>query len=74
MGIRKPLNLSIDASLVDRAKALDINLSQALEGKLREIVRDAEAEAWRRANRTSIEAFNRYIEENGVFGEEWRAW
>ncbi|MGD9739349.1 MAG: type II toxin-antitoxin system CcdA family antitoxin [Bauldia sp.] len=74
MGTRRAVNLSMSVDLLDRAKALNINLSQALEPHLRELVREAEAAAWRRDNRESIEAFNRYIEENGVFGEEWRSW
>ena len=61
MGARKPLNLSMDAELVDRAKALDINLSQALEAKLRDIVREEEAARWQREHKGAIDAWNRWI-------------
>jgi antitoxin CcdA len=72
MGDKKPVNLSLDAELLARAKALEINLSQALEPKLREIVRVAEAEAWRAENASAIRSFNEHVEKNGVFGGEWR--
>lgn len=74
MGQRKAINVSLDADLVDRAKALDINISQAIEPGLREIVREAEMQRWREENRGALESFSRYIEEHGAFGEEWRSW
>jgi len=74
MGTRKPLNLSIDAELIDRAKGLDINLSQALESKLRDIVRDEETARWQREHKGAIEAWNRWVEENGIPLDDLRAW
>lgn len=74
MGKKRAVNVSLDAELVTRAKALDINLSRALEPGLREIVRELEMERWKDENREAIESFGRYIEEHGVFGEEWRSW
>lgn len=74
MGARKPLNLSIDAELIDRAKGLDINLSQALESKLRDIVRDEETARWQREHKGAIEAWNRWVEENGIPLDDLRAW
>lgn len=32
------------------------------------------AREWAAANRASINSINAYIRENGVWGEEWRAW
>lgn len=72
MGHKRPVNLSLDADLVARAKALDVNLSQILEQQLVEIVRRAEETAWRRENAEAIDAYNRRVEQDGVFGEEWR--
>lgn len=72
MGHKRPVNLSLDADLVARAKALDVNLSQILEQQLVEIVRRAEETAWRRENAEAIDAYNQRVEQDGVFGEEWR--
>ncbi|MGV8839397.1 MAG: type II toxin-antitoxin system CcdA family antitoxin [Bauldia sp.] len=68
------MNLSIEAELVDRAKALDINLSQALEAKLRDIVREEETSRWQREHEGAIDAWNLWIEENGIPLDDLRAW
>lgn len=69
---KKSANLSIDADLLRDAKALGINLSQFAEEKLVEEVRRRRWDAWRSENRAAIEAYNRHIERDGIFGEEYR--
>jgi antitoxin CcdA len=32
------------------------------------------AAAWRRDNADAIASYNRYVEENGAFGEDLRTW
>ena len=60
--IKKPTNLSLQADLLAEAKALA------------EIVKRKRAEQWLAENREAIAAYNRYVEEHGVFGEEYRPW
>ena len=69
---KKAANLSIDAGLLREAKLLGINLSQFAEEKLAEEVQRRRWEAWRVENRAAIEAYNRHIERDGTFGEEYR--
>jgi antitoxin CcdA len=69
---KKAANLSIDAELLKEAKTLGINISQFAEEKLAEEVRRRRWEAWRNENRAAIEAYNRHIERDGIFGEEYR--
>lgn len=69
---RKATNLSIDSTLVEEARALDVNLSQAAEAGVREAVRAAKADEWMRENRDALLAYNKWIEENGLPLEEYR--
>lgn len=71
---RKATNLSIDADLLEEARALGINLSRTLEERLVELVKAERIRRWQAENREAIDAYNRYIEENGIFGEEFRTW
>jgi len=66
-GYKRATNLSIDAQLLQSAKDAGINLSAALEERLREILRERERQAWREENRAAIEAYNERIERDGVF-------
>ena len=69
---KKSANLSINGDLLRQAKALGINLSRFTEERLAEEVRRRRWEAWRRENRAAIEAYNRHIERDGTFGDEYR--
>ncbi len=69
---KRAANLSIDAELLRQAKALGINLSRFAEEKLAQEVRRRRWEAWRAENRAAIEAYNRHIERDGTFGDEYR--
>lgn len=63
---RKPANLSLDAALIEEAREFDINLSQAAEAGVREAVKTAKAEAWKRENAEALEGYNDWIEKNGL--------
>lgn len=69
---KKAANLSIDAELLREAKDLGINLSQFTEEKPAEEIRRRRWEAWRVENRGAIDAYNRHIERDGTFGDEYR--
>jgi antitoxin CcdA len=72
--VKKATNVSIRSDLLADARALGINLSAELEKRLTEIVRAHRAEQWKRDNREAIEAYNRHIEEHGLWNEEFRTW
>jgi antitoxin CcdA len=69
---KKPANLSIDSELLRAAKRLNINLSQTLEERLGELVRDAQRRQWLEENRSAIAAYNRRIEQRGAFSNGLR--
>lgn len=69
---KKSANLSINADLLQKAKLLNINLSQTLEQHLIEIVRQAQRDQWLAENRSALEEYNRRIEKHGVFSDGLR--
>ncbi|MDD5404770.1 MAG: type II toxin-antitoxin system CcdA family antitoxin [Sulfuricella sp.] len=69
---KKSANLSINESLLRQAKALNINLSQLLEQRLAEYLRESLRENWLAENRGAIDAYNQRIERNGVFSDGLR--
>ncbi|MBU6199596.1 MAG: type II toxin-antitoxin system CcdA family antitoxin [Xanthomonadaceae bacterium] len=72
--LKKPTNVSISSDLLADAREFGINLSAELEQRLTEVVRQRRAEQWLRDNRDAIEAYNRHIEEHGMWNEEFRTW
>lgn len=71
-GRKKPTNVSISAELLQQARALKINLSQALERRLAEIVGEVQGRRWLEENRDALEDYNRRIEKRGVFSDDLR--
>ncbi|PNS09320.1 type II toxin-antitoxin system CcdA family antitoxin [Solilutibacter silvestris] len=72
-GHKRSANLSVNAELLDDAKALDINLSATLEKALDEAVRARRREQWLEENREAIAAYNARIERDGMAGDHVRA-
>ncbi len=69
---RKSANLSINADLLRQAKQLNINLSQTLELRLTEMIRQAQSRQWLAENRSALDEYNRRIETNGTFSDGLR--
>lgn len=69
---KKPTNLSINSDLLLQAKERHINLSQALELRLVEILRDEKRRNWLEENREAMEEYNQRIETHGVFSDGLR--
>ncbi len=69
---KKPTNLSLNSDLLRQAKDLRINLSQTLERCLAQMLLDEKQRAWQEENREAIDAYNRRIEEQGVFSNDFR--
>ncbi|MFC5069204.1 type II toxin-antitoxin system CcdA family antitoxin [Flaviflagellibacter deserti] len=68
MSSKRAVNLSVDAELLDEAKAMGINLSHLAEAALSKAIRLERERRWRAENRTALEDFDRYVSEHGVFG------
>ena len=51
---KRAINLSINAAVLDQAKALGLNISRVLEEALAEKARVAAAERWRAENREAL--------------------
>ena len=69
---KQAANLSIRADLLHQAKARHINLSQTLEVRLEEILREQDQQAWLEANRQAIEDANRFVAEHGLWSDGLR--
>ena len=64
------VNLSVNAGLAAKAKALGVNLSEALENRLAElVVAAAERQKWLTENAAAIEAYNERVEEGTILGD-----
>ena len=64
-----PTNVTVRADLVEKARALRLNLSELLENAVERAIRDAERKAWLAENEEAIEAYNARVAKHGVFGD-----
>ena len=71
---KRAVNLSIDAELLEEAKAAGIKLSAVLEQALHSRLTETRRQAWREANRVAIETSNAELAENGLWSDDYRVW
>lgn len=69
---RRPTNVTLSGELVDRARAVDVNLSQACEAGLAAAVELEEERRWKRDNADWITAHRRWVEANELPLERYR--
>jgi len=69
---KKPTNVSINSDLLEKAKGLNINLSATLESALAEQLRVEQRNQWKAENALAIQAYNSFVEDNGVFSDGLR--
>ena len=69
---KKSVNLSINSDLIERARALNINLSQTLEESLLQLLRQKECELWVKENEDAIAEYNKRVEKQGTFSDGLR--
>jgi len=69
---KKPTNLSLNSDLLRKCKAMNINLSEALEEASTELFAKTKREKWAEENKNTIKPYNEFVEENGCFGDEFR--
>lgn len=63
---RKSTNVTLAVALVDEAKALGVNLSQAAEAGVAQAVARKRAEVWLAENREALESSNAFVEKHGL--------
>ena len=63
---RRKINLTIPEDLIEQAKAMNLNASEAAEAGLRRAIADAQAARWREESRAAIAAHNARAAERGV--------
>ena len=71
--MKRAANLSVDAELLEEAKALNIDLSQTLEKALRTRVREAHGTRWRDENRAALKSYTDYIDRHSVWSDGLRS-
>jgi antitoxin CcdA len=69
---KEPANVSVNSDLLEKSRALKINLSDALEETLSQQLAEHARRQWVEQNRNAIRSYNEFVEENGCFGEEYR--
>lgn len=65
-GKRKAVNVSLDTGIVAAAREAGLNLSQVCENAIREATRKETTRRWQESNRERIEAWNEWIDRNGL--------
>ena len=70
---KKPTNLSVNSDLLFRIKEMDINISATLEKALIGELKKADAERWAKDNKKAIQKYNKFVEDRGCFGDEFRS-
>lgn len=64
--LRRPTNVTLPAQLLEEAKSLDLNISQACEQGLKSAIASIHAQQWLAENRSSLEASRQYVDEHGL--------
>lgn len=70
--VKQPVNLSINASILEAAKRQNVNLSEMLESALAGRLRHEAMRLWQEENLEAIEASNRFVERNGLWSDGLR--
>ncbi|MDZ4285202.1 MAG: type II toxin-antitoxin system CcdA family antitoxin, partial [Patescibacteria group bacterium] len=71
---KRPINLSLDADLVETARAHGLNLSAIAEDALRARIAREDAQRWLAENSEALAAQNAWIAERGLFSDQFRGW
>ncbi|MEM8577500.1 MAG: type II toxin-antitoxin system CcdA family antitoxin [Pseudomonadota bacterium] len=60
------VNLTIDKDHVAEARALGLNMSHVAGEAIAKALKEERERRWKTENRSKIEAYNAWVEENGV--------
>jgi antitoxin CcdA len=67
---KRPVNLFVDAQLLDEARRMNINISETLEQRLRGLIRAEQERRWLEENREAIAQYNRRVAEHGLLSDD----
>ena len=62
-------NVSVDAELLALARELRINVSAALEARLKELVAESRCRVWCEEHKGAIEDANEFLERRGLWSD-----
>jgi antitoxin CcdA len=60
-GRKRAVNVTIDEAVLAEAKKLGINLSNSLEGTLREIIKQTRIREWESKNHEAVASYNQLV-------------
>ena len=66
---KRAVNVSVNTDLAAKAKALGVNLSEALEVRLAELVAAAERQQWLAENVSAIDAYNERVADGSILSD-----
>lgn len=69
---KKATNITLSADVLNEAKALGINISQACDQFLRDLVTREQERRWQADNAEFIAAYNAGVERDGLPLDAWR--
>lgn len=69
---KKATNITLSADVLSEAKALGINISQACDQFLRDLVTREQERRWQADNAEFIAAYNAGVEKDGLPLDAWR--
>ncbi|MDF0600679.1 type II toxin-antitoxin system CcdA family antitoxin [Psychromarinibacter sp. C21-152] len=69
---RRSTSMTLDGDVLDEARRLGINISQAAEGGLVSAIRAERARVWKEENAGAIDDYNAFVEANGVLLSRFR--
>jgi antitoxin CcdA len=69
---RRGTNLTIDPALVSEGKAAGLNLSRIAEEAILTALRQVHQQRWLAENAEAIAAYNRRVEDRGMFNDALR--
>jgi len=76
LAVSMPMNrvrLNVDATRLERARRLNLDLSIVFEAALADAIRRKKNATWVRRNGAALRAYNEHLEEHGVFSESLRS-
>lgn len=71
---KRATNLSLNAKVLDTARALGMNVSQTVDALLAEAVRARYWQQWEEQNREAIAAYNQRVAAEGTPLRQYRTW
>ena len=69
---KRAANLTLNASALEMARELGMNVSQTVDLLLQAEVKRQYREKWRAENKEAIAAYNARVKQDGVFGDNVR--